>query len=245
MIPARLKSSRLPGKPLIDIAGKTLIEWVYERASQATRLADLWVATDDERVYEAVKGFDGKVMMTSPEHKSGTDRVAEVAARVPGEAFINIQGDEPLISPLTIDQVCAPFERDGEIQMTTARVKITDPEQSQSPHVVKVVSTAEGRALYFSRAAIPYPRRPPGCFYKHIGIYGYRRELLERLPELGPSRLEEIERLEQLRFLENGVAIQVVEVAEDSIGVDTPEDVRRVIPLLENAARGEKQWRVK
>ena len=237
VIPARLNSTRLPGKPLLEIAGKPLVQWVYLRARQASRLDEVIVATDDERVFSAVEAFGGSVLMTRADHVSGTDRVAEVAQSVEADVFVNIQGDEPLISPATIDQVCTPFERDSEIQVTTARFEITDPEEIESPHVVKVVVNRQDRALYFSRAAIPY-RRGHGPVYKHLGIYGYRREFLHILSELKSSTLEETERLEQLRLLENGIPVHVVEVQEDSLGVDTHEDIDRVRPLLENVSAG-------
>ncbi len=211
-----------------------MIQWVYERACLAKRLNQVVVATDDRRIYETVQSFGGKVMMTSPEHRSGTDRVAEVAQSLPAEIFINIQGDEPLISPETIDQVCTPFEEDEQVQVTTARVEIADRAEIESPDVVKVVVNQEGDALYFSRHAIPFARRQPAVFFKHLGIYGYRRQFLANLPGLRPSSLEMTESLEQLRFLENGFAIRVVTAQVDSLGVDTASDVDRVRLLLEN-----------
>jgi 3-deoxy-manno-octulosonate cytidylyltransferase (CMP-KDO synthetase) len=178
--------------------------------------------------------------MTRSDHLSGIDRVAEVAETVQGDVFVNIQGDEPLIAVETIEKVCAPFEGKARVQVTTARVEITDLEEINSPHVVKVVTNEQGRALYFSRAPIPYLRNEPGSVYKHLGIYGYRREFLGMLSKLRPSKLEEIEALEQLRLLENGIPIQVVEVAQDSVGVDTLEDLDRVRPLLENELKEPK-----
>lgn len=237
VIPARYTSVRLPGKPLLAIAGKPLIQWVYERARQARRLDDVVVATDDRRVYDAVAAFGGKAVMTANFHISGTDRVSEVARNVAADVFVNIQGDEPLIPPSTIDAVCEPFQKDPQVQITTARVEITDLAQIESPHVVKVVVNSQDEALYFSRAVIPHPRRPPLTFCKHVGIYAYRREVLLNLDRLRPSRLEKIEGLEQLRFLENCIPIRVVLVREDSLGVDTPEDVERVRLLLENVSQ--------
>ena len=234
VIPARFDSSRLPGKPLLEVAGKPLIRWVYERAREALRVDEVMVATDDGRVQESVLSFGGTAVMTSRDHRSGTDRVAEVAREIEADVFVNIQADQPLISPATIDQVCTPFEEDGQIQVTTARVEITDPASIESPHVVKVVVDGRERALYFSRSVIPYPRRESGKYYKHIGIYAYRRELLLNLERLKPSELEEVESLEQLRWLENGIPIEVVEVYEDSQGVDIYDDIERVRPLLEN-----------
>ncbi|MCZ6484450.1 MAG: 3-deoxy-manno-octulosonate cytidylyltransferase [Acidobacteria bacterium] len=238
VIPVRFNSSRLPGKPLIEIAGKPLIQWVYERVSQVSRLAEVIVATEDERVFRRVKDFGGKALMTASDHLTGSDRVAEVAESVQGEVFVNIQGDEPLMAADTIEQVCSPFEGNSQVQITTSRIKITDPAEIDSPDVVKVVVDEQDRALYFSRSTIPYPRKAAGAVYKHLGLYGYRREFLQILSKLRPSRLEKIEALEQLRWLENGIPIQVVEVYQDSLGVDTEEDLERVRPLLENEPEG-------
>lgn len=234
VIPSRYASSRLPGKALIPIAGKPLVRWVYERARLAHRLSDLLVATDDRRIVEVVQSFGGKALLTDAGHISGSDRVAEVAQTVRADVYLNIQGDEPLISPHTIDAVCAAFDGDGEIQVATARVAIASSEAVHSPHVVKVVADSRGFALYFSRAPVPYNRTGSAAYFKHLGIYGYRRAFLQALKRLPPSVLERTEGLEQLRFLENGIPIRLVTVAEDSLGVDTPEDVERVRPLLEN-----------
>lgn len=236
VIPARYQSFRLPGKALIEIAGKTLVEWVYLRACRSRRLEEVLVATDDQRIFDVVTGFGGKAVMTRSDHLSGTDRVAEVAAAIPADVYLNVQGDEPCIAAETIDGVCEPFLTDAEIQVTTARVAI-DSQEAEDPNVNKVVVDVRGRALYFSRARIPYPRRQQPQYYKHVGIYGYRREFLLNLHRLAPSSLEAAEALEQLRFLENGIPIHVVEVQQDSIGVDTPEDLERVRPLLENEQR--------
>lgn len=238
VIPARFHSKRLPGKPLLRLAGRPLIEWVYRRAVESEKLAEVIVATDDERIQKAVRRFGGRVEMTSPVHASGTDRVAEVASRMSGDVFVNIQGDEPLMSRRTIDAVCRPFEQAQDLAVTTARIRITDGRQIESPHVNKVVVDCNGRALYFSRSVIPHPRNAPVRYFKHLGIYGYRRDSLLSLASLQPSELEQAEGLEQLRFLENGIPIYVVEVDEDSIGVDTREDLDRVIPLLQNEAPG-------
>ncbi len=233
VIPARYESSRLPGKALIDLAGKPMIQWVYERCCQAAALQEVWVATDDARILAAVERFGGRAMMTGSAHRSGTDRVAEAAGKLPGDVFINIQGDEPLISPATVDAICQPFLDDPTVRTTTARIALSSQE-AESPHVVKVVTDRFSRALYFSRAAIPFPRDGAAHFFKHIGIYGYRRQFLLELDRLLPSPLESSEKLEQLRFLENGIPIHVVTVLEDSLGVDTPQDVDRVIPILQN-----------
>ena len=218
-----------------------MIQWVYDRASQASSLAEVLVATEDERVLRTVEDFGGRALMTRSDHLSGLDRVAEVTEAIQGDVFVNIQGDEPLIAVDTIEKICSPFEGNARVQVTTARVEITDPEEINNPNVVKVVSNEQGRALYFSRAPIPYSRNQPGSIYKHLGIYGYRREFLGMLSKLRPSKLEEIEALEQLRLLENGIPIQVIEVAQDSVGVDTLEDLDRVRPLLENELKESKR----
>lgn len=218
-----------------------MIQWVYDRVTQASGLEEVLVATEDERVLQAVEEFGGRALMTRPDHLSGLDRVAEVAETVQGDVFVNVQGDEPLIAAETIEKVCVPFQENARVQVTTARVQITDAEEINNPHVVKVVTNEQGRALYFSRSPIPYLRNEPGTVYKHLGIYGYRREFLRMLPKLRPSKLEEIEALEQLRLLENGIPIQVVEVAQDSLGVDTLEDLDRVRPLLENELKGSRE----
>jgi 3-deoxy-manno-octulosonate cytidylyltransferase (CMP-KDO synthetase) len=234
VVPARFASTRLPGKPLLQIAGKPLIQWVYEAASQASCLEQILVATDDERILRTVLEFGGRAVMTRSDHQSGTDRVAEVATCVDADVFVNVQGDEPLMPASTIEAVCRPFFSNPELQISTARIRIADQEEAEKPQVVKVVTDAAGRALYFSRSLIPFARREPATWYKHIGIYAYRRRFLLSLPELKPSPLETTECLEQLRFLENGHTIQVVEVTEDSLGIDTPEDLERVRPLLQN-----------
>lgn len=241
VIPARYSSTRLPGKPLIDIAGKPLVQWVYERVREVCRLDDLLVATDDLRIMRVVENFGGKAMMTSSDHLSGTDRVWEVAQKIEADVFVNIQGDQPLISPSTIDSICSPFDQGMDVLVTTARVAIDGESDIQDPNVVKVVVDSQDRALYFSRSVIPYPRRNPSRVFRHIGIYAYRLQFLQRLPQLKPSLLEESECLEQLRFLENGVPIHVVEVSDKGLEVDTQEDVSRVRPLLENTALAEKK----
>ena len=234
VIPARYGSTRFPGKPLVAIAGKPLIQHVIERCGQARFLTKVIVATDDVRIYEAVRGFCD-VEMTRPDHPSGTDRAAEVAQRRPCDAVINIQGDEPLIDPEVIDGVAKAL---GNAPMATAATPINDAADYDNPNVVKVVVNLTERALYFSRRTIPYvrdaARQPVGeqlaafPFLKHLGIYGYRRETLLRLVQFPQSPLEEAERLEQLRALENGIEIAVVRVTYDSVGVDVPEDVARV-----------------
>jgi 3-deoxy-manno-octulosonate cytidylyltransferase (CMP-KDO synthetase) len=238
IIPARYGSTRFPGKPLALISGKPLLQHVAERCKRARSLSEVIVATDDPRIADAASGFC-RVMMTRPDHPSGTDRAAEVAARSLCDAVVNIQGDEPLIDPSVIDAVAGALA--GE-DMSTAATHIRQPDELQNPNVVKVVVNAAGRALYFSRRTIPYLRDAASGsvneqlaafpFLKHLGIYGYRRETLLRLVGFPVSALEAAEKLEQLRALENGIGIAVVKVDYDSVGVDTPEDVARVERLL-------------
>ncbi len=238
LIPARYASTRFPGKPLAHIAGKPLIQHVVERCHRARTLAEVIVATDDERIAQAARKFC-RVEMTAASHPSGSDRIAEVAARLDCEAVLNIQGDEPLIDPAVIDEVAGAL---GRAEMTTAAARITDPAEYDNPNVVKVVVNAAGLALYFSRRTIPYLREAASRslpeqlaafpFLKHLGIYGYRRETLLRLVQFPVSPLEAAEKLEQLRALENGIPIAVVQVAYDSVGVDVPADVARVEALL-------------
>ena len=238
LIPARYASTRFPGKPLHPIAGKPLIQHVVERCKLARSLSEVIVATDDARIRDVVRKFC-RVEMTRPDHPSGSDRIAEVAARCACEAVVNIQGDEPLIEPNVIDAVVAALAVN---EMSTAATLIGEPTEYDNPNVVKVVVNSAGRALYFSRRTIPYLRDAASRsvaeqlaafpFLKHLGIYGYRRETLLRLVKYPVSPLEAAEKLEQLRALENGIAIAVVKVNYDGVGVDTQEDVARVEALL-------------
>lgn len=236
VIPARYQSTRLNGKPLALIGGKPMIEHVYTRAAQSTLLSDLVVATDDERIFRAVESFGGKAAMTSPDHPSGTDRVAEVAAASDADVVVNIQGDEPFLSPRVLDQLVEPFQTDAGLEMTTLARRIEDDEALQDPNVVKVVFDRRGNALYFSRSVVPYPRRQDvHAAYEHIGLYGFRRDFLLAYARLEPTPLERTEALEQLRALENGHAIRVV-VTEDHLGlsVDTPADLARAEAFLKS-----------
>ena len=238
IIPARYASTRFPAKPLALIAGKPLVQHVVQRCQQAKTLRGVIVATDDERIRAVAEKFC-HVEMTKSDHPSGTDRIAEVAARCPCDAVVNIQGDEPLIDPEVIDAVAEALLQEG---MSTAATPIATPEEYSNPNVVKVVVSAAGRALYFSRRTIPYLREAASRseteqlaafpFLKHLGIYGYRRETLLRLVKYPVSALENAEKLEQLRALENGIPIAVVKVDYDSVGVDLPSDVQRVEDLL-------------
>jgi len=229
VIPARYGSSRLPGKPLAPIDGRPMIWYVWENAVKSRCASRVVVATDDERIAEAVRGFGGEAFMTSPGCASGTDRVAETAQRLPEEILINLQGDEPLMHPSVIDAVAEPLLSDPEVRISTAAMTREDPDEFLRPSVVKVVVDDRGDALYFSRAPIPHYRDSgSGRYRKHLGIYGYRKNFLLGISALPPSSLEEAERLEQLRVLQSGFRIRVVDVAFDSVGVDTPEDLLAV-----------------
>ncbi len=244
IIPARYNSSRLPGKPLADIVGRPMIEHVYQRAASAPSIAQVIVATDDERVVQAVERFGGTARMTSSAHASGSDRLAEVAAGLDCDIVVNVQGDEPMLDPLMIEEAVAPLRQDSFVDIATLRKRITDPKDFLDPNVVKVVVNREDFALYFSRAPIPHLRdtesrphpawlRESWCrLYRHIGLYVYRRDVLMAFSSLQPTMLERAESLEQLRALEHGLRIKVVETSYESIGVDTPEDLERVRQLM-------------
>ncbi len=237
VIPARYESTRLPGKPLADIAGKPMIQHVYEQAVKAKRPGEVVVATDSELVEAAVLKFGGKAVLTSPDHPSGTDRIAEVALMYPDvDIIVNVQGDEPMIPPEIIDRLADAFE-DG-IDMATMKVVMKE-EDYNNPAAVKVVTDAKGYALYFSRSLIPYPRNKPEWLkiYKHVGIYAYRRSFLLKYAALAPTPLERVEGLEQLRALENGYKIKVLESDFQGIGVDTPEDLAAVNKLMKKSRK--------
>ena len=234
VIPARFQSTRLPGKPLLMIAGKPMIQWVYEAAKTATLIDEVVVATDDPRIYETVQRFGGSAELTDADHPTGTDRLAEVAKRYPAELIVNIQGDEPLIRGAVIDAVVRPLLTERDLPMATAKVRLTEPEAIQEPSVVKVVNDEDGYALYFSRSPIPFPRNTGRAIYwKHLGLYAYRRDFLLKYIELPQVDLELAESLEQLRALAYGYRIKVVAVDFDSVGVDTPEDLEKVRAIIE------------
>jgi 3-deoxy-manno-octulosonate cytidylyltransferase (CMP-KDO synthetase) len=231
-IPARYGSTRLPGKPLLPIAGRPMIEHVYARVARARGLDRVVVLTDDERIARAVEGFGGEVEMTPADCASGTDRIAWAAGRWDAAAIINIQGDEPLIDPEEISRIAGHLAAHPGDPVVTLATPAT-PEEMGNPNAVKVVLARDGAALYFSRAPIPYPRNEGGFApLKHLGIYGYQRDALLRLAALPPSPLERGESLEQLRALENGMGIRVLIVERASIGVDTAEDLERVERIL-------------
>ncbi len=230
VIPARFASTRLPGKPLKDVAGKPMICRVYDRAAQAKTLSGVVVATDDERILRAVEENGGRAMMTAKDHPTGTDRLAEVAAAYPDvDLIINVQGDEPLIEPSLIDELGRAFEEDDDLRMATVMTPIAEESEQKNPNNVKVVTDKNGYALYFSRSLLPYPRNDAGTpVYKHIGIYAYRRNFLLSYAKMEPTPLERAESLEQLRALENGYKIKCIKTNARFVGVDTPEDLAKV-----------------
>ena len=239
IIPARYGSTRLAGKPLKDICGKPMIQHVYEAAQGARFLDEVYVATDDQRIVDAVAHFGGNVCMTSPDHKTGTDRIAEVAATLAADIVVNLQGDEPLVNPAMIDEVIQPFIDEPELPMSTLCVPILDEAALDDPNVVKVVFDQRGNALYFSRSLIPYPRKRENfTAYEHLGLYAYRKDFLMTYIRLPQSRLEINESLEQLRVLEAGYRLKVVVSAHpyEGVSVDTPEDLERVRQIVQQRA---------
>ena len=234
VIPARFQSSRYPGKALAILAGKPIIQHVWERTMQAHMLSQVVIATDHEGIAEAARAFGGQVRMTRSDHMSGTDRAAEVAAAFPEAGVVcNIQGDEPLIDPAAIDiAVGALLSAGSDVEMATLAKRIERPDEFTNPNVVKVVSALNGNAIYFSRNPIPYNRAGGAVYFKHVGLYVYRREFLLAYPSLPVGPLEKVECLEQLRALENGHAIRVAETGYESLGVDTPEDLEEVSRMM-------------
>jgi len=248
VIPARYGSTRFEGKPLADILGKPMIQHVYEGVRQSKLIDEVIVATDDQRIIEAVKSFGGKAVMTSPTHFTGTDRVAEVAKKLRSEIIVNVQGDEPLIKGDIIDKAIRPLLVDDTLQLSTLMTRIEEVRDWLNPHIVKVVADQKDFALYFSRSPIPFPRelqigrlesnpfgtnRPlPKRVFKHIGVYVFRRKFLLQFSKMKPTPLEKLEKLEQLRALENGHRIQVTPVDYEPICVDTPEDIQKVEAFL-------------
>lgn len=236
VIPARYASTRLPGKPLISLAGKPMIQHVYERAKRAQTVHEVLVATDDQRILDAVQSFGGVAHMTRADHRTGTERIAEVAAHEPGDIFVNVQGDEPLIDPICIDTAIAALLEDPPAQIATVATAIRHANDVMDPNVVKTVLDFDEFALYFSRAPIPWIRDTQQKlrvkYWKHLGLYVFQRDALLDYPTLPQGELERIEQLEQLRWLENGYRIRVAEVPHDAVSVDVPDDVARVEKLL-------------
>jgi 3-deoxy-manno-octulosonate cytidylyltransferase (CMP-KDO synthetase) len=251
IIPARFASTRFPGKPLSDIHGKPMVRHVYERVKAARRIERVLVATDDDRIASAVAAFGGEVVMTSPDHVSGTDRIAEAARGLDAEIVVNVQGDEPMLEPSAIDAAVEPLLADKTVDIATLSLPMGGVDEMLEPSVVKVVADQRGRALYFSRSPVPFVRKgdslrdsaaaavAEGLARKHVGVYAFRRAALERFVSLPPSPLERAESLEQLRALENGMTIAVVALAGTAgVAVDTPEDLERVRALLAATPRG-------
>ncbi len=241
VIPARYASSRFPGKPLAQIDGRPMIQHVVERVGQAERVSRVVVATDDAKIQKAVAAFGGETLMTRSDHRSGTDRVAEVAAHVPAKIYINVQGDEPLVDPAAIDALISAMLDEDSVQIATPCYAIHTRDDIMDPNIVKVVRNFDGDALYFSRAPIPWVRdraeKVAAQHWKHLGLYAYRRDALLDFPTLPPGELERLEQLEQLRWLENDYRIRVVETEYDAVSVDVPADLDRVEKILrENKA---------
>ena len=248
VIPARYGSTRFEGKPLADILGRPMVQYVYEGICQSKLIDEVIVATDDQRIFEAVKSFGGKAVMTSAAHFTGTDRVAEVARKLKSEIIVNVQGDEPLIKGMIIDNAIRPLLTDPTVPMSTLITRIEEVKDWLNPHIVKVVVDQKNFALYFSRSPIPFPRdlnigrleshpfgtdRPlPKKVFKHIGVYVFRRKFLLHFSKMKPTPLEKLEKLEQLRALENGYPIKVTPVDYEPICVDTPEDLQKVVTYL-------------
>lgn len=231
VIPARMGSTRFPGKPLVDLCGKPMVQWVYERSIEANVTDQVLVATPDQEIFDACQAFGAQAILTSPNHPTGTDRIAEVAQTVFADVYINVQGDEPLIDIETIRAISKPFE-DHNVAMASVFSECPDDE-ADNPAVVKVVTDKHGNALYFSRHAIPFPRATRQApLKKHIGIYAYRRQVLMEYPSWEQTPLEVTESLEQLRFLENGIGIRMVQGRGSVVSVDTPEQADEVRKLL-------------
>lgn len=235
VIPARYGSTRLPAKALAVINGKPMIQHVYERCLKARLLNEVLVATDDKRIFDAVINFGGNVVMTSKKHKSGTDRIGEAVKNIKCNTVVNIQGDEPMIAPDNIDKAIKPLIQDKGINVSTLCIRISDKKEISNPNVVKVVLDSNSNALYFSRSVIPYKRDNSNTeYYKHIGLYVYRKDYLKKLIKMKPSKLELTEKLEQLRVLESGEKIRVIKTKTDSHSVDTLADLQKIRKLIKS-----------
>ena len=240
VIPARFAATRLPGKPLVTLVGKPMIQRVWERVKLAKKITKVVVATEDERIRAAVQAFGGEAVMTRSDHRSGTARIAEVAAGSAADIYINVQGDEPLVAPEAVDALVDTITEDANVHLATLAVPLTNPSDIMDTHIVKVVLDFEGDALYFSRAPIPWVRDTGNAVHarhlKHLGLYAYRRDALLDYDTLPPGDLERVEQLEQLRWLENGYKMRVAETEFDSVSVDVPDDVPRVEELIRKSA---------
>ena len=237
IIPSRYASSRFPGKPLIDLKGKSMIQRVYEGVQKSSLFNRVIVATDDQRIFDAVQAFGGEVMMTAESHATGTDRCGEVAEKVDADIIVNIQGDEPLVDHRQLDQLCAAFN-DSEVQIATLGIQGVSEEERNNPNRIKLVLDRSGDAMYFSRSAVPNTANGKQNvietfpFFRHIGVYAYRKETLKELTALAPTALEKVESLEQLRWMYHGYSIRVVETEIETPNIDVPEDVQKVLDAL-------------
>jgi len=234
MIPARLGSTRLPNKVLLEIAGKTMIQHVWEQAQKIRGLDSVWIACDDAKIADVVAKFGGKAIMTRRDHSNGTSRIAEAIEKIDAEIIVNIQGDQPLLDAPAIEKLTDVLKKSVSLKMATLAIRSKSAEEYRNPNVVKLVCDENGKALYFSRSPLPFWRDTDETpeFWKHIGVYGYRREFLKEFVSWPAGRLEQLEKLEQLRVLERGVAIQVVETEQDFISVDTVEDLKQAEVIL-------------
>ena len=245
VIPARYKSSRFPGKPLAEICGKPMIWWVYKQCKKVEDFHTVYVATDDERIFNVCKSLNIEVMMTSDSHKTGTDRIGEVARKIPSDLIVNIQGDEPLLEPATIRAAIRPFSANPNLQITNLMTKIKDPVDVVNFTIPKVIVNRDGIGIYLSRATAPYPKGSLGySYYKQVCVYGFKPEALQFYCDYGmkygKAKIEAIEDIEILRFIENGYKVQYIEVDSETIAVDTPNDLEKVrVIVAEKIANGE------
>ncbi len=243
VIPARYQSSRFPGKPLADICGKPMIWWVYNQCKKVEDFSEVYVATDDNKIFETCESLNIKAVMTSPEHRTGTDRIGEVANKIPADIIVNIQGDEPLLEPDTIKAAIKPFYDDPFIQITNLMTKITNPVDAINCTVPKVITNKDGLGIFLTRAAVPYPKGSINySMYKQVCVYGFKPEALKFYcdygKKYGKAKIEEIEDIEILRFIENGYKVQYIEVDSETVAVDTPNDLEKVRAIIRQNLRG-------
>lgn len=239
VIPARYKSSRFPGKPLADICGKPMIWWVYQQCKKVEDFTEVYVATDDEQIYKTCKSLDVEVVMTSESHRTGTDRIGEVAKKIPADLIVNIQGDEPLLEPDTIRAAIQPFYENPDLQISNLMTRITDPVEVVNFTVPKVITNKDGIGVYLTRSTAPYPKGSIDySYYKQVCVYGFKPEALQFYCDYGmkygKAKVEEIEDIEILRFIENGYRVQYIEVASETVAVDTPNDLEKVRKIVES-----------
>ncbi len=244
VIPARYKSSRFPGKPLADICGKPMIWWVYQQCKKVEDFSEVYVATDDDKIFETCKALNIEVIMTSESHKTGTDRIGEVAEKIPADLYVNIQGDEPLLEPETIKAAIKPFYSDKNLQISNLMTKINDPVDAVNFTVPKVIANKEGIGVYLTRATAPYPKGSIDyAYYKQVCVYGFTPEALKFYckygKKYGKAKIEAIEDIEILRFIENGWKVQYVEVDSNTVAVDTPNDLEKVRKIVQKKIDGD------